>query len=234
MPSSGSAGLLGFIQSLRGNWRGSLLRFAASFALLALLWLALAPLYVHLLATVARPLIPILEATSGSRYRVEGSTIVAARRIPLPEKQEVVTVRRTLWDGAADYNVALLTALLLATPGWSWRQRGRALGWRLGLLVLTQFAAFVVTIEYTRLWPTKITEGTLLPPGYSRGKLILFDWLYAFFEFMGRGFFALFFYWGALALTWGVGGEAAPISAVGRNDPCPCGSGAKYKRCCGA
>jgi uncharacterized protein YecA (UPF0149 family) len=22
-------------------------------------------------------------------------------------------------------------------------------------------------------------------------------------------------------------------AAVGRNDPCPCGSGQKYKRCCG-
>jgi preprotein translocase subunit SecA len=37
------------------------------------------------------------------------------------------------------------------------------------------------------------------------------------------------------------GGEAAPPqgqvikgSKVGRNDPCPCGSGKKYKRCCGA
>ena len=26
-------------------------------------------------------------------------------------------------------------------------------------------------------------------------------------------------------------GQAAP--AVGRNDPCPCGSGKKYKKCCG-
>jgi len=24
------------------------------------------------------------------------------------------------------------------------------------------------------------------------------------------------------------------IAKVGRNDPCPCGSGKKYKRCCGA
>jgi len=38
----------------------------------------------------------------------------------------------------------------------------------------------------------------------------------------------------------GNGGEAAraaPVrrqsSKVGRNDPCPCGSGKKYKRCCG-
>ena len=34
------------------------------------------------------------------------------------------------------------------------------------------------------------------------------------------------------------GGAAArkPVSAqkkVGRNDPCPCGSGKKYKKCCG-
>jgi uncharacterized protein len=26
---------------------------------------------------------------------------------------------------------------------------------------------------------------------------------------------------------------AAPSSKVGRNDPCPCGSGKKYKKCCG-
>ncbi|MCC5025393.1 MAG: SEC-C domain-containing protein [Candidatus Synoicihabitans palmerolidicus] len=24
------------------------------------------------------------------------------------------------------------------------------------------------------------------------------------------------------------------ITKVGRNDPCPCGSGKKYKKCCGA
>ncbi len=38
------------------------------------------------------------------------------------------------------------------------------------------------------------------------------------------------------------GGEAREVMALlaeearttGRNDPCPCGSGKKYKRCCGA
>ena len=28
-------------------------------------------------------------------------------------------------------------------------------------------------------------------------------------------------------------GQPAPAGAVGRNDPCPCGSGKKYKKCCG-
>jgi uncharacterized protein YecA (UPF0149 family) len=27
---------------------------------------------------------------------------------------------------------------------------------------------------------------------------------------------------------------SAPRAKVGRNDPCPCGSGTKYKKCCGA
>ena len=34
-----------------------------------------------------------------------------------------------------------------------------------------------------------------------------------------------------LALDEEKGGPAPP---VGRNQPCPCGSGLKYKRCCGA
>ena len=29
-------------------------------------------------------------------------------------------------------------------------------------------------------------------------------------------------------------GASAPTKKVGRNDPCPCGSGKKYKKCCGA
>jgi preprotein translocase subunit SecA len=28
--------------------------------------------------------------------------------------------------------------------------------------------------------------------------------------------------------------QVTPIHKIGRNDPCPCGSGKKYKKCCGA
>jgi len=31
----------------------------------------------------------------------------------------------------------------------------------------------------------------------------------------------------------GAGSEQQRLPKVGRNDPCPCGSGKKYKRCCG-
>lgn len=60
----------------------------------------------------------------------------------------------------------------------------------------------------------------------------VFDWLYAFFEFLGRRFFALVIYLGALAFLWGRPSESSPAHALGRNDPCPCGSGLKAKRCC--
>lgn len=40
---------------------------------------------------------------------------------------------------------------------------------------------------------------------------------------------------GAWYFTDGVGVKSAPATSdkVGRNDPCPCGSGQKYKKCCG-
>jgi preprotein translocase subunit SecA len=38
---------------------------------------------------------------------------------------------------------------------------------------------------------------------------------------------------GSVAVAGG-GSRTAPVAKVGRNDPCPCGSGKKYKKCCGA
>ena len=36
-----------------------------------------------------------------------------------------------------------------------------------------------------------------------------------------------------LELALGQGGPVSRPPKVGRNDPCPCGSGKKYKKCCG-
>jgi SEC-C motif-containing protein len=38
---------------------------------------------------------------------------------------------------------------------------------------------------------------------------------------------------GKTSLDPGAAAAAAPGPKVGRNDPCPCGSGQKFKRCCG-
>ncbi len=36
-----------------------------------------------------------------------------------------------------------------------------------------------------------------------------------------------------LIRAWRKSGQAVSEKTVGRNDPCPCGSGKKYKKCCG-
>jgi hypothetical protein len=102
----------------------------------------------------------------------------------------------------------------------------------LGLLTVTQIAAVLVNIAASQQGPVMSTDGPILLPGFSAVKQPIFYWLYYFFELMGRGFFALVIYFGLIALTWKV--PAASAAQVGRNDPCPCGSGLKVKRCCAA
>jgi hypothetical protein len=198
-----------------------------------LLWVFLAPVYASGLAVIGRALIPALEAAPNTRYAVEGGRLLAYRPTWLPRQKRVAPLVQPLWVPAANYGVPLLAALLLATPGWSWRRRGRALAWGLGLITLTQIAFLLVTIVATQQGPIMTADGPVQLPGFSPVKQPIFYALYYFFDLMGRGFFALFIYLGLIALGWRAP-AAVPAAAVGRNDPCPCGSGLKYKRCCQA
>jgi hypothetical protein len=125
----------------------------------------------------------------------------------------------------------------VAAPGWSWRRRGRSLAIGLGLLTLTQVVFFVVTVVATQQSPVMSPEGMIQPAGHSPIKQPIFYALYYFFDEMGRGFFALLIFVG-LIVFGRERSEHAPAAAVprriGRNSPCPCGSGLKYKRCCGS
>jgi len=226
--------LAAFARSLRGSWRPFLLRFALAYGVLALGWLALAPAYAHLLASLGRPLIPVLESTPRSTYSVERARVVAVRWVPEPGSQRIMVVAQELWRGYASYDLVLLAALILATPGWSLRQRSRLLGLGLGLLTLAEIAFFLVAVEATQVQAVAGRSGSVPYTGFSRPRQILFTWLYYFFQIMGRGLFPLLLYWGMLAVAWRPPGPRAPEPAVSRNAPCPCGSGEKYKRCCGA
>jgi hypothetical protein len=160
---------------------------------------------------------------------------MAYRPTWLPKEKRMAPLVQPLWQPAANYGMPLLTALILVTPGWTWRRRGRMLLWGLGLLTLTQIAFVLITIVGTQQSPFRSPEGVILLPGYSPIKQRVFYCLYYFFDLMGRGFFALFIYLGLIAFAWPAPGAVPSVSPgrpVGRNDPCPCGSGLKYKRCC--
>jgi len=203
----------------------------------SLLWVAVAPVYARGLGLVAGMLIPVLEAAPDVRYSVEGGRLLAHRPTWLPQQKRTAPLVWPIWVPAANYGVPLLAALILATPGWSWRRRGRALAMGLGLLTLTQIAFVLITIVATQQSPVMSAEGMIQVAGFEPIKQRVFYALYYFFDLIGRGFFALLIYLGLIGLAWNGPEAIAPRPAgrrVGRNDPCPCGSGLKYKRCCRA
>lgn len=203
----------------------------------SLLWAAVAPVYARGLGLIAGALVPVLEASPDTWYSVEGGRLLAHRPMWLPRQQRSAPLVWPIWVAAANYGVPLLVALILATPGWSWRRRGAALAVGLGLLTLTQIVFVLITIVATQLSPVASPEGMIAGPMVSPIKQRIFYALYYFFDLTGRGFFALAIYLGLVALAWSPAEPTTPRPAgrrVGRNDPCPCGSGLKYKRCCRA
>jgi len=208
-----------FVRSLRATWRTFLLRFALAFVVLAFGWLALAPAYAHMLAMLGRPLIPVLETRPGTTYSVEGAKVYAVRSMPDPGSRRTATFKYELWRGYANYDLILLAALILATPGWSLRQRSRLLGLGLGLLTLGEIAFFLVTVEYSQFRPLPAGAGSLLPSGLSRPRQVLFTWLYYFFQIMGRGLFPLLVYLGMLGIAWRPAAKPAPDRALRGNAP---------------
>ncbi len=184
---------------------------------------------------MARPLIPLLERAPKTRYLVEGSTIVAHSPILLQQQRQLMERRVQLWVPGQNYGLGLIAALVLATPGGSLRQRGRALGASLALITLTQLATVIVRVHYIQRSPFETQYGSfsLVPPGESPVQHALVQWLYTFLAVVGPGLFALLVYWALIAFTWGRPEGSATAAVVGRNDPCPCDSGAKYKHCCG-
>ena len=205
----------------------------------ALLWAVVAPVYASGLALVGRALSPLLEPAPGTQYVVDGARVLVQRPTWLPKQQRMAPLNWPVWLPAANYGPPVLTALILATPGFTWRRRGRALGIGLALLTLTQIVFFIVTIVATQQSPVMSPEGMIQPAGYSPIKQPIFYGLYYFFDAMGRGFFALMIFLGLIAFCWTPREAPAPTpplvarGRVRRNAPCPCGSGLKYKRCCG-
>lgn len=205
------------------------------FVATALVWSVAAPVYASGLALIGRALSPVLEPAPDTRYVVDGARVLVQRPTWLPRQRRTAPLNWPVWVPAANYGPPVLTALILAAPGFTWRRRGRALAIGLAWLTVTQVAFFVVTIVATQQSPVMSPEGMLQPAGYSPIKQPIFYGLYYFFDVMGRGFFALAIFLGLIAFSWGQPeppAPAAPARRIPRNAPCPCGSGLKYKRCC--
>ena len=124
-------------------------------------------------------------------------------------------------------NTAFLLTLILITPGMRFTRRSAYLAMGATILYLTHVGFLITKVEMS-----------LIASNHPLGGAAFFwEWADNFFEIMGNAFFPVFI-WLLLTLRYMMGEVDRPAVALsgrspGRNEPCPCGSGEKYKHCCG-
>lgn len=130
------------------------------------------------------------------------------------------------------YGLPMLVALVLVTSAHSLRAKLQAL--LIGMLVMC-----LLTVPVVMLWAKfasleleeKIAQANMNTSGDRSGFLFYALHGYAF----SQPVMAVIAWLGLMMLGIFKGNkiEKMPNQPVARNAPCPCGSGRKYKRCCG-
>lgn len=209
----------------------------AVFCLLLPVWGQVSPLYTRFLAVLAQPFLPSLPGQGGSQpvtffSRTKGTSIFLVDPRGVTEATLDRTPAISFDTSQVHRNVPLLLALFLATPGL-WRGHyfkqlflafGVLLLWHVGYVsfVLHRLAAQVASTVTPGVGGT-IRLQTDLP--FEIFLRLFIPQLLPFLLWMGLVHFR----------HTSQGNEAVvPVASVGRNEPCPCGSGRKYKKCCGA
>lgn len=132
-------------------------------------------------------------------------------------------------DGFVSHNLFLFAALVLAWPGLATRVRL----WGLGLGGAAIFALDVL-IVMSIVWKADRLYLASTHPELSTGVLAHAAHVVGAPHPTG-GFFMLPVFLFGLTLVAAPGlAPSASAPGVGRNQPCPCGSGRKFKRCCAA
>lgn len=188
------------------------------FLLLGGVFLWIRPFYSELLRIGAQVYYSL--GQEGIRFFVQGTDILLRCRVP-PSFEAFLSP-----EGIYS-NTALLWTLVLATPAMRLKTRAVAFGCAAGGLYLTQVAFLITKVEIIFLSAQHPLAGWP----------VFWHFLDDFFEIAGKGFFPMAF-WLLVSFPYLMGATdeppKTPPAGVGRNAPCPCGSGKKYKRCCGA
>jgi hypothetical protein len=209
----------------------------ALFCLLVPLWGQISPLYTRLLATITQPFLPSLPGQKGNPpveffSRTKGTSIFLIDPRGVTEETLDRAPAISFDTGQAHRNVPLLLALFLATPG-VWRGRyHKQLLIALGALFL--WHAGYVSFVLHRL---AAQVASAVTPGAGDIVHLSTDLPFEMFLRLFIPQLLPFLLWMGLVHFRPAPEEKKHVIAVapvGRNEPCPCGSGRKYKRCCGA
>jgi len=191
----------------------NLLRFGiglvVALAVVTGLFTVMARYYNAAIVWTSNTALGFLEHPRRTILRAEGSEGAVLRRSPAGD------TRLAEYTIELYFEVVLFLALMAATPAVPiLRRLLSALAGFAGFIVfhtisLTTFARAVVAFR------SSCASTLLLFVGVALAVLL---WALSTFR-----------YW----VPWPRKRRSAPPTAVGRNDPCPCGSGKKYKHCCG-
>ena len=196
-----------------------------------MLWVCfLYPIGLWVLPWIAPIYVPLIAAGLDlySRMQSKGLTFFVQQRYiyfrnAVPPLFQAAFESNLIWAG-----LSFFLALLSATPGMRRHTRLRALLWGILLLFFYHVAFCIAEVEQS-LIDQKVPQASTAHYFWGLANYFLKIPGVVLFPLAGWMFFGL-----RLLL-----GEAdSPRmdklqKAVGRNQPCPCGSGKKYKHCCG-
>jgi hypothetical protein len=227
--------------------------FFASYAILLVFFSQFGPYYFRLFEGIFRHeieiLYPLFKVSSLQAETYEGQQMISLsirlkENIILPDGTVLHTKDRPYTSKTIAVNEylhpILIISILAAWPGIAFRDRFKVLLFVLPFLVIVEMLDVPLVLA-TRSDET-VSANLLRDP--QAGKGFASYWV-AFLHTGGRAalsilaiglafaFFYLRQFWRS-ATPEALPPAAAPARAkVGRNEPCPCGSGKKYKNCCG-
>jgi hypothetical protein len=201
------------------RWQGKLLWFISKFVLFlilfALIWPFLAPGYCRMLIQPSNKLLA-LEGIP-IQLRLEEDSIQALSTKTFGPQGPTTKPFPFSWGIFWSYEVLLLIALFLATPNLKPFKR-------LELTAVALGAIFIYNVVDLNLGIRSIYH----PSSF-------YDWAYML-STLGQLWVPLLL-WGLLTFRYWLPMPRMKVKIrsgeIGRNDPCPCGSGKKYKLCCG-
>lgn len=202
--------------------------FLLSFALLSLAWPLFAPGYNRLVVGMSNKLLALIEEPLIITLKPQGENVLIYQNDRTGEEPQLVKAYR----GYMYFNLILLLALFLATPRLRLLQR-----LKLTLIALITLLVFHAVDVTTRGVEQYVDQASItVTHSYSVTWRYLFYWFGAVLS-VGEKLAPLLI-WGILTFKYWLPKPDLRVKVkakdgIGRNDPCPCGSGKKYKLCCG-
>jgi hypothetical protein len=187
------------------------------------------------LAKVAQPFLPALTAGQPGFFilRPKGTTIFVVDSRTTREDVADRSSAAKFETNQVHRNVPLLLALFLATPGLLRGRQMRALTIALGVLFLWH-AGYVTFVIHRLASQMAAAAEAATQSGAARATVQTRIPFEIFLRLFIPQLMPFVLWAGLVHFRQAASIEpSTPALAVGRNDPCSCGSGKKYKRCCG-